>query len=62
MQDEHFDPKGKLPSSFTIARQNDLRQSLPFEDERDFEEAKKGFIAAPLTSKLWQKRAMLPGI
>jgi alkyl sulfatase BDS1-like metallo-beta-lactamase superfamily hydrolase len=44
---EHFDAKGKLPSSFTIALQNGLRQSLPFEDERDFAEAQKGFIAAP---------------
>lgn len=47
IKDEHFDPKGKLPSSFTITLQNGLCQSLPFEDERDFEEAKKGFIAAP---------------
>jgi alkyl sulfatase BDS1-like metallo-beta-lactamase superfamily hydrolase len=47
MKNEHFDPKGKLPSSFTVALQNGLRQTLPFEDERDFEEAKKGFIAAP---------------
>lgn len=47
IKDEHFDQKGKLPSSFTIELQNGLRQSLPFEDRRDFEEAKKGFIAAP---------------
>ncbi|MDX2240821.1 MAG: alkyl sulfatase dimerization domain-containing protein [Leptolyngbyaceae cyanobacterium bins.302] len=47
IKDEHFDSKGKLPSAFTIALQDSLRQSLPFEDERDFEEAKKGFIAAP---------------
>lgn len=47
MKDEHFDPKGKLPSSFTIELQNSLRKSLPFEDKRDFEEAQKGFIAAP---------------
>ena len=44
---KHFDPKGKLPSEFTIELQNGLRKSLPFEDKRDFEEAKKGFIAAP---------------
>ncbi|MBD2683357.1 MULTISPECIES: alkyl/aryl-sulfatase [Nostoc] len=43
----HFDTKGKLPSSFTIELQNSLRKSLPFEDKRDFEEAQKGFIAAP---------------
>ncbi len=44
---KHFDAKGKLPSKFTIELQNGLRKSLPFDDKRDFEEAKKGFIAAP---------------
>jgi alkyl sulfatase BDS1-like metallo-beta-lactamase superfamily hydrolase len=44
---EHFHPKGKLPSKYTIELQNGLRKTLPFEDKRDFEEAKKGFIAAP---------------
>lgn len=44
---KHFDAKGKLPSKYTIERQNQLRKTLPFEDKRDFEEAKKGFIAAP---------------
>ena len=34
-------------SRYTIERQNQLRKTLPFEDKRDFEEAKKGFIAAP---------------
>src|SRR3954470_13899021 len=43
----HFDPKGKPPSKFTIELQDGLRKTLPFEDKRDFEEAKKGFIAAP---------------
>jgi alkyl sulfatase BDS1-like metallo-beta-lactamase superfamily hydrolase len=47
MEGKHFDPKGKMPSKFTIELQNGLRKSLPFEDKRDFEEAKKGFIAAP---------------
>jgi alkyl sulfatase BDS1-like metallo-beta-lactamase superfamily hydrolase len=42
-----FDAKGKEPSTFTIELQNGLRKSLPFEDKRDFEEAKRGFIAAP---------------
>ncbi|OEU60870.1 MAG: hypothetical protein BA870_03445 [Desulfuromonadales bacterium C00003094] len=36
-----------MPSTFTIELQKGLRKSLPFEDKRDFEEAKKGFIAAP---------------
>ncbi len=44
---KHFDPKGKMPSQFTIDFQNGMRKSLPFEDKRDFEEAKRGFIAAP---------------
>ena len=44
---KHFDEKGKMPSKFTIELQNGLRKSLPFDDKRDFEEAKKGFIAAP---------------
>lgn len=44
---KHFDPKGKPPSEFTIEFQNGVRKTLPFEDKRDFEEAKKGFIAAP---------------
>lgn len=44
---QHFDTKGKLPSSYTIEFQKALRRSLPFEDQRDFEEAQRGFIAAP---------------
>jgi alkyl sulfatase BDS1-like metallo-beta-lactamase superfamily hydrolase len=44
---EHFDPKGKPPSEFTIRGQESLRESLPFADKRDFEESKKGFVAAP---------------
>ncbi|WP_206603270.1 alkyl/aryl-sulfatase [Leptolyngbya ohadii] len=47
IKDKHFDPKGKMPSSFTIELQNGLRKSLPFQDQRDFEEAQRGFIAAP---------------
>ncbi|MGA0844791.1 MAG: alkyl/aryl-sulfatase [Arenicellales bacterium] len=44
---QHFDAKGKPPSPFTAAFQEKMRQTLPFEDERDFEEAKRGFIVAP---------------
>jgi alkyl sulfatase BDS1-like metallo-beta-lactamase superfamily hydrolase len=43
----HFDPKGKVPSSHTVALQEHARASLPFEDERDFEESRRGFMAAP---------------
>lgn len=46
-QEQHFDPKGKMPSKFTVELQNGLRKTLPFEDKRDFEESKRGFIAAP---------------
>ena len=44
---DHFDPKGKAPSEFTIAKWEELNNTMPFEDKRDFEEQKKGFIAAP---------------
>ena len=44
---EHFDPKGKLPSEFTVKFQEKLRNTLPFEDQRDFEESRKGLIALP---------------
>jgi alkyl sulfatase BDS1-like metallo-beta-lactamase superfamily hydrolase len=44
---KHFDPKGKMPSKYTIELQKGLRATLPFDDKRDFEEAKEGFIAAP---------------
>jgi alkyl sulfatase BDS1-like metallo-beta-lactamase superfamily hydrolase len=46
-QTKHFDAKGNLPSAYTIEFQKALRRSLPFEDQRDFEEAQRGFIAAP---------------
>ena len=38
---------GNLASQFTVARQAALRDSLPFEDQRDFDESSRGFIAAP---------------
>jgi linear primary-alkylsulfatase len=43
----HFHPKGKAPSEFTIAKQQQLRKTLPLSDKKDFEEQTKGFIAAP---------------
>jgi alkyl sulfatase BDS1-like metallo-beta-lactamase superfamily hydrolase len=55
-QQKHFDPKGKLPSKFTIELQNGLRKTLPFEDKRDFEEAKKGFIAAPAFKQIMAEK------
>lgn len=44
---KHFDPKGKMPSKYTVELQKGLRATLPFADKRDAEEAKKGFVAAP---------------
>ena len=51
---KHFSPKGKLPSKYTVEVQNKARQTMPFEDKQDFEEAKKGFIAAPPYRKIMQ--------
>jgi alkyl sulfatase BDS1-like metallo-beta-lactamase superfamily hydrolase len=47
MEGKHFHPKGRMPSKFTVDLQNGQRAALPFEDKRDFEEAQRGFIAAP---------------
>ena len=46
-QTEHFHAKGKPPSSHTLEVIKQARSTLPFSDTRDFEEQKKGFIAAP---------------
>ncbi len=48
----HFDAKGKPPSATTIASQQALRASLPLVDKLDFEEAKRGFIAAPTSRQI----------
>ncbi len=48
----HFHPAGKLPSSFTVAKQDALRTSLPFEDQRDFEESRRGLVAAPVDRQI----------
>ncbi|MBA4104377.1 MAG: hypothetical protein C0485_01365 [Pirellula sp.] len=42
---EHFHPKGKAPSRFTLDVLHQSKATLPFADERDFEEQKRGFIA-----------------
>ena len=49
---KHFHPKGKPPSEHTIAVLKQAKTGLPFADKRDFEEAKKGFIAAPESKKI----------
>ena len=45
--DEHFHPKGKQPSKHTLAVIERARKTFPFSDTRDFEEAQRGFVAAP---------------
>jgi alkyl sulfatase BDS1-like metallo-beta-lactamase superfamily hydrolase len=47
MPTEHFHPSGKQPSAATSAVQATQRESLPFDDVRDFDEARRGFLAAP---------------
>ena len=47
----HFHPKGKPPSEHTIKVLQKARDTMPFGDTRDFDEARKGFIA-PLNSKI----------
>ena len=51
-QDKPFHPKGKPPSEHTIEVLEQARTTLPFADTRDFEEQKKGFIAAPDSKKI----------
>jgi alkyl sulfatase BDS1-like metallo-beta-lactamase superfamily hydrolase len=51
-QEKHFDSKGNMPSTFTIELRNGVSATLPFKDKRDFEEAKKGFIAEPPYKKI----------
>ena len=43
----HFHPLGTMPSAETKAAQAAARAALPFDDERDVAEARRGFIAAP---------------
>ena len=49
---QHFHPKGKPPSKHTIEKIKQARATLPFADKRDFEEQKKGFIAAPASMQI----------
>ena len=49
---DHFSKQGKAPTSYTITKQKALRETLPFDDKRDFDEAKKGFIAPPKADRI----------
>lgn len=42
---EHFHPKGKPPSKYTIDVLKQARANLPFGDQRDFDEQRRGLIA-----------------
>jgi len=48
----HFHPKGKAPSQHTLKIFEQARATLPFADRQDFDEQKKGFIAAPKSMKI----------
>jgi alkyl sulfatase BDS1-like metallo-beta-lactamase superfamily hydrolase len=48
----HFHPKGTEPSIETIGIIETARNTMPFSDQRDFEENKRGFIAAPESWKI----------
>ncbi len=48
----HFHPKGKMPSKYTLEILKQAKTTLPFSDKRDFDEEKKGFIAAPDSWKI----------
>jgi len=47
-QEGHFHPKGKPPSRFTKEVLEQAKATLPFADDRDFEEQERGLIA-PMT-------------
>ena len=49
---KHFDPLGQPPSKFTLELRNGVKAELPFADKRDFDEAKRGFIAEPSYTKI----------
>lgn len=53
---QHFSPKGKAPSQYTIAVQQKARATMPFADKQDFAEAKRGFIAAPSYRRIMQDK------
>ena len=36
-----------MPTKYTVEKQSKLRETMPFSDQKDFEEQKKGLIAAP---------------
>ena len=49
---KHFDPLGQPPSKLTLELRNGQKAQLPFADKRDFDEARRGFIAEPPYTKI----------
>ncbi|TPE62858.1 MBL fold metallo-hydrolase [Sandaracinobacter neustonicus] len=48
----HFHPLGQPASAATIAVREQEKAALPFADQRDFAEAKRGFLKAPPYTKI----------
>lgn len=48
----HFDPKGKAPSRYTLDILAKAREALPFGDDRDFAEQRRGLIAPMPDAKI----------
>ncbi|MEG9435136.1 MBL fold metallo-hydrolase [Edaphobacter sp. HDX4] len=53
---QHVSSKAKPPSQYTVQAQQEQRKILPLADKRDFEEAKRGFIAAPSYRKIMNEK------
>lgn len=49
---EHFHPQGKPASAATLQYRNSAKAGLPFDDERDFEEHRRGFLKTPPFTKI----------
>lgn len=49
---DHFHPQGKPASAATLELRNRVKAELPFEDDRDFEEHRRGFLKAPPFTKI----------
>ena len=45
LAEDHFHPKGKMPSEHTLKIFEEAQKTLPFSDRDDFEEWERGFIA-----------------
>ncbi|KJL38258.1 Metallo-beta-lactamase superfamily protein [Microbacterium ginsengisoli] len=47
MTHDHAHPRGKQPTDATLRRRQEVAAQLPFDDDRDLAEARRGFLAAP---------------